>query len=103
RSVVTTTFFGSDQGSKTAAVLRSFAASCQRAGVDPFSWLKDVLTPIPSHPISRIAELLPHNCLPSRAVNPIRRRSRLATPAGALLAAAAEVACSWAPHHKAAR
>src|SRR5205085_5265704 len=35
------TFFGSDQGGKTAAVLRSFTASCQRAGVDPFTWLKD--------------------------------------------------------------
>ena len=55
------TFFASDQGGKTAAVLRSFAASCQRAGVDPFSWLKDVLTRISSHPITRIAELLPHN------------------------------------------
>jgi hypothetical protein len=30
-------FFGSDQGGKTAAVLRSFVASCQRAGVDPFT------------------------------------------------------------------
>jgi transposase len=61
------TFFGSDQGGKTAAVLRSFAASCQRAGVDPFSWLKDVLTRISGHPITRIAELLPHNWKPSQA------------------------------------
>jgi len=61
------TFFGSDQGGKTAAVLRSFAASCQKAGVDPFSWLKDVLTRISRHPISRIAELLPHNWKPSQA------------------------------------
>jgi hypothetical protein len=29
---------------KTAAVLRSFVASCQRVGVDPFVWLKDVLS-----------------------------------------------------------
>src|SRR4029453_11272433 len=33
------TFFGSDQGGRTAAVLRSFVASCQRAGVEPFAWL----------------------------------------------------------------
>ncbi len=45
------TFFGSDQGGKTAAVLRSFVASCQRAGVDPFAWLKDVLSRIAAHPI----------------------------------------------------
>src|SRR5688572_9433809 len=51
-------FFGSDQGGKTAAVLRSFVASCQRVGVDPFLWLKDVLTRIAVHPINQIAQLL---------------------------------------------
>jgi len=54
-------FFGSDEGGKTAAVLRSFVASCQRVGVDPFTWLKDVLSRIAAHPITRLAELLPHN------------------------------------------
>lgn len=39
-------FFGSDEGGKTAAVLRSFVASCQRAGIDPFAWLKDILSRI---------------------------------------------------------
>jgi len=52
-------FFGSDQGGKSAAVLRSFVASCQRASVDPFTWLKDVLSRIATHPITRLAELLP--------------------------------------------
>ena len=55
------TFFGSDEGGKTAAVLRSVVASCQRAGVNPFVWLKDVLSRIATHPITRIPELLPHN------------------------------------------
>ena len=55
------TFFGSDEGGKTAAVLRTVVASCQRVGVDPFLWLKDVLSRIATHPITRIAELLPHN------------------------------------------
>jgi transposase len=54
-------FFGSDEGGKTAAVLRSFVASCQRVGVDPFVWLKDILSRIGDHPITRVAELLPHN------------------------------------------
>ncbi len=54
-------FFGSDEGGKTAAVLRSFVASCQRVGVDPFAWLKDVLSRIAGHPIHQLAELLPHN------------------------------------------
>ena len=60
-------FLGSDEGGKTAAVLRSFVASCQRVGVDPFAWLKDVLSRIADHPITRIAELLPHNWAPAKA------------------------------------
>lgn len=55
------TFFGSDSGGHTAAVLRSFVASCQRVGVDPYAWFHDVLTRIAAHPITRLAELLPHN------------------------------------------
>ena len=60
-------FFGSDQGGKTAAVLRSCVASCQRVGVDPFAWLKDVLSRIAAYPITRLAELLPHNWAPAQA------------------------------------
>jgi hypothetical protein len=60
-------FFGSDQGGTTAAVLRSFVASCQRVGVDPFAWFQDVLSRIAAHPITRIAELLPHNWAPAQA------------------------------------
>ena len=43
----------------------SFVASCQRAGVEPFAWFKDVLSRINSQPINRIAELLPHNWAPA--------------------------------------
>ena len=54
-------FFGSDEGGRTAAVLRSFVASCQRAGVEPYAWFKDVLSRVAMHPITRLTELLPHN------------------------------------------
>jgi transposase len=54
-------FFGSDEGGNTAAILRSLVASCQRVGVDPFAWLKDVLSRIADHPITRLGEFLPHN------------------------------------------
>jgi transposase len=45
-------FFGSDRGGQTAAILRSFTASCQRVGVEPFAWFKDVLSRIATHPIN---------------------------------------------------
>ncbi len=59
------TFFGSDTGAKTAAVLRSFVASCRRCGVEPFAWFHDVLSRIPAHSITRLSELLPHRWLPA--------------------------------------
>jgi hypothetical protein len=52
-------FFGRHHGGNTAAALRSFVASCQRASVDPFAWLKDVLSLIAAHPITRLTELYP--------------------------------------------
>ncbi len=55
------TFFGSDHGGKTAAVLLSFIAMCKRNAVEPFAWFRDVLSRIAAHPIHRIEELLPHN------------------------------------------
>jgi len=57
-------FFGSDQGGKTAAVLRSFIATCKRCGVEPFAWFRDVLSRISEHSITRLSELLPHHWKP---------------------------------------
>jgi hypothetical protein len=58
------TFFGSDAGGRTAAVLRTFIATCKCNGVEPFAWFRDVLAHIGAHPVSRIAELLPHHWKP---------------------------------------
>jgi hypothetical protein len=52
-------FWGSAAGGTTAAVLTSLVATCARHGLDPWSYLADVLARIPSHPPDRIAELLP--------------------------------------------
>jgi hypothetical protein len=35
--------------------------------VDLFSWFNDVLSRIAAHPITRLAELLPHNWAPAQA------------------------------------
>jgi transposase len=58
------TFFGSDNGGKTAAVLLSFVAMCNRNAVEPFAWFRHVLSRIATHPVHRLAELLPHNWKP---------------------------------------
>lgn len=61
------TFFGSDQGGKTAAVLTSIMATCQRVKIDPFAYLRDVLGRIAAHPIRKLDELLPANWKPAQA------------------------------------
>jgi transposase len=52
-------FVGSPQGGQTAAVLMSFTSTCQRLGIEPWRYLRDVLERLPSHPPERLAELLP--------------------------------------------
>ena len=52
-------FCGSDAGGRTAAVLFSLIATCQRHRVNPFDYLRDVLTRIAAHPRKDLAELLP--------------------------------------------
>ena len=52
-------FCGSDKGGHTAAVLFSLIATCQRHKVEPFTYLRGVLTRIAAHPMSRLSELLP--------------------------------------------
>ena len=53
------TFFGSDNGGRTAAVLYSLIASAKRHGLDPFVYLRDVLARISDHPSNKLHELLP--------------------------------------------
>ena len=57
-------FCGSDNGGRTAAVLFSLIATCERHQVNPFDYLRDVLTRIASHPHNRLAELLPDRWKP---------------------------------------
>ncbi len=53
------TFFGSDNGGHTAAVLTSLIATCKRHHIDPFAYLRDVFERIAAHPKNRLEELLP--------------------------------------------
>ena len=55
----TFTFFGSDQGGRTAAIQTSLITTCKRLDIDPFAYLRDVFERISAHPASRLSELLP--------------------------------------------
>jgi hypothetical protein len=52
-------FVGSPRGGQTAAVLFSFSSSCQRLGVEPWAYLQDVLTRMPTTPADQVDALLP--------------------------------------------
>jgi transposase len=52
-------FAGSDAGGHTAAVLYSIVATCKRHGIDPWQYLRDALTRLPTLPPDRLSELLP--------------------------------------------
>ncbi len=52
-------FAGSHDGAVRAAMMYSFFGTCITKGINPYDWLVDTLNKIPSHPISRIHELLP--------------------------------------------
>jgi transposase len=59
-------FAGSDNGGRTAAILFSLLATCQRHDVEPFAYTRDVLTRIAAHPASQLADLLPNHWKPQQ-------------------------------------
>ena len=54
-------FAGSDSGGERAASIYSLIGTAKLNGLDPEAYLRDVLTRIFDHPITRIGELLPWN------------------------------------------
>jgi transposase len=61
-------FAGSHDGARRAATFYSFFATCKLNDLNPYRWLRDVLTRIQDHPVNRIKELLPlanYSYLPS--------------------------------------
>jgi transposase len=57
-------FAGSDRGGESAAAIYSLIGTAKLNGVDPESYLRNVLSRIAEHPINRIEELLPWNVAP---------------------------------------
>jgi transposase len=76
---------GSPRGGQTAAVLFSFTSTCQRLGVEPWAYLQDVLTRLPTTAAGQLGDLLPDHWQAAR-------HAKLATmPAPAVDATAASV------------
>ena len=61
-------FAGSLRAGTRAAAVMSLVQSAKLNGHDPYHYLKDVLTRLPTQPNSRIEELLPHCWLPLSTV-----------------------------------
>lgn len=58
-------FVGNDAGGNRAAILYSLIESCKRHGVNPVTYLTDVLTRISTHPAAQVGELAPANWKPA--------------------------------------
>ncbi len=60
----------SDGGGERWAVIVSMIETAKLNGVEPYAWLKDVLTRmVAGHPVNRLDELLPWAWKPQAAVN----------------------------------
>ncbi len=54
-------FAGSHEAAQRGAVIYSLIATCQLRGVEPFTWIKNLLDKVPDYPANRLEELLPGN------------------------------------------
>jgi hypothetical protein len=52
-------FAGSERAGKRAAAIQSLLGTAKLNGLDPAAWLRDTLEKLPTHPHSRLDELLP--------------------------------------------
>lgn len=74
-------FVGSENGGRTAAVLFSLVASCKRLRIDPYVYLRDVLSRLPALPREQLAELLPDRWVTHHPESRLEHREREATRA----------------------
>ncbi len=63
-------FVGSPAGGRTATLLLSFTSTCHRLGVEPWAYLQDVLTRLPTTPPDQMNDLLPDHWQAARQASP---------------------------------
>lgn len=69
-------FCGSDDGAHWNATATSLIASCQLHGIEPWAYLRDVLTLLPTWPLSRALELSPKGWNETRKQTETQQRLR---------------------------
>lgn len=72
-------FAGLLRAGQRAVAVMSLIQSARMNGHDPYAYLKDILTRLPTHKASRIEEILPHRWQPTTTV---LRRPRHSSPDG---------------------
>jgi len=65
-------FCWTEVGARHAGIVQSLIVTCRLHGVDPYTYLVDVLQRVGQHPASRVAELTPRNWKTLFADQPLR-------------------------------
>jgi hypothetical protein len=67
-------FFGNERGGETAATLFTLTKSCNRHRIDPYAYLRDVITRMPSMSASELVALLPDRWIEDHPEHRIQER-----------------------------
>jgi hypothetical protein len=59
-------FFGSEEAGERSAVIYTLIENCRMHGVEPYTYLKDVLERLPTTTYQQVAQLTPLNWKNSR-------------------------------------
>jgi hypothetical protein len=65
-------FCWTELGAKHVGIIQSLIVTCRLHGIDPYTYLVDVLQRISEHPASRVTELTPRLWKEYFAANPLR-------------------------------
>jgi transposase len=65
-------FCWTELGAKHVGVAQSLIVTCRLHGIDPYTYLVDVLQRVGEHPAARVAELTPRLWKEAFANNPLR-------------------------------
>jgi hypothetical protein len=65
-------FCWTELGARDVGIIQSLIVTCRLHGVDPYTYLVDVLQRVAQHPASRVAELTPRLWKQHFADNPLR-------------------------------